>query len=61
MQVEVAGTLAKGNRVHPITTRELANQLAGLLDCRAPSRCLIGGEVGRSTNMAERIEEQPTH
>ena len=61
MQVEVAGTLAKGNRIHPITTRELKHQLAGLLDCRTPGSCLIGGEVGRSTHVAERVEEQPTH
>jgi hypothetical protein len=32
-----------------------------LLNCQTPSRCLIGGEVGRSTHMAERVEEQPTH
>ena len=61
MQVEVAGTLAKGNRVHPITTRELTHQLAGLLDCRAPGSCLILGEVGWSADMAQGIEKQPTH
>ena len=60
MQMEVAGPLAKSNRVHPITSRELAHQLAGLLDCLTPRRCLIGGEVGRSTHMAERVEKQPT-
>jgi hypothetical protein len=61
MQMEVASTLAKSNRVNPITSRELAHQLAGLLNCRTPSRCLIGGEVGRSTPMAQGIEKQPTH
>ena len=61
MQMEMAGTLAKSNRVHPVTSRELAHQLAGLLNCRTPSSGLIGGEVGRSTHMADGIEKQPTH
>jgi hypothetical protein len=61
MQVEMAGTLAKGDGVHPITPRELPHQLAGLLNCRAPGSCLIGREVGWSTDMAEGIEKQPTH
>lgn len=60
MQVEVAGSLAKSNRVHPITTRELAHQLAGLLDCRPPGSGLIGAEVGWSTDMADGVEKQPT-
>ena len=60
MEMEMACTLAKSNRVHPITTRELAHQLAGLLNCRTPGSGLIGGEVGRSTDMAQGIEKQPT-
>ena len=59
MQVEVAGALAKSNRVNPVTTRELAHQLAGLLNCRTPGSCLIGAEVGWSTDMAQGIEKQP--
>ena len=60
MEMEMAGTLAKSNRINPITSCELANQLAALLNCRAPSRCLIGGEVGRAAHVADRIEKQPT-
>ena len=61
MQVEVAGTLAKSNRVDPITACKVAHQLAGLLNSWAPSNCLFGGEVDRSAQMAERIEKQPTN
>ena len=60
MQMEVAGTLAKGNRVNPITTRELPNKLAGLLNCRSPGSCLVRREVDWSTHMAEGIKKQPT-
>jgi hypothetical protein len=60
MQMEVAGTLAKGDRVNPITTRELPHQLAGLLNCWSPESCLVGREVDWSTHMAEGIEKQPT-
>ena len=56
----MAGTLAKSNRVHPVTTRELLHQLAGLLNCRTPGCGLIGAEVSWSTDMAEGIEKQPT-
>ena len=60
MEVKVAGTFAKSNRVHPITTRKLLHQLAGLLDCRTPGSGLIGAEVGWSADMAQGIEKQPT-
>jgi hypothetical protein len=60
MQMEMAGTLAKSNGVDPITTRELAHQLAGPLNCQTPASRLIGREVEWSTDMAQGIEKQPT-
>ena len=57
--MQVPGSFAKGDGIHPITTGELLHQLRGLLHGRAPGAGFLGGEVDRATQMAAGIQQKP--
>jgi hypothetical protein len=59
VEMQMAGTLAKGDRIHPIAARELLHQLRRPLHHQAPGLGFLSGEVDRTAQMAPGIETTP--
>ena len=60
MEMEMASSLPKSDGIHAVTGRQLAHQLAGLLDSRSPGAGLIKVEINGAAQMAAGVKKQPT-
>lgn len=60
MQMEMAGSLTKGDRVHAIATAGLLNQERGPLHDEAPFRRFHSTEIKGTSAVASGIEQTPT-
>ena len=60
MQMQMSGTLSKGNGINPVAASDLTNQLGGLLHNSAPLPRFVRGKVHRTTKVAPGIQQTPT-
>jgi len=60
MDVEVRGPFAKGDRIHPITSRQITNHARGPLNNLPPLPRFVRLEIHRSSEMAASIEQAPS-
>ena len=60
MQMEMAGSFSKGDRVHPVTTADLFDQKRGALHGTSPVRCFRCIEVSGASAMTPGIKQAPT-
>lgn len=60
VEMQMAGTLPKSDRIHPIAPREFLHQLRRPLHHQAPGLSFLSGEGNRTAQMAPGIETTPT-
>ena len=60
MQMEMAGSLSKGDRIHPVTTADLFDQKRGALNGTSPIRGFRRIEVSGASEMTSSIKQTPT-
>ena len=60
MQMEMAGALTEGNRIHPVTSADLLNQERSTLHGAPPVRSFRRVEVSGASEMTSGIKQTPT-